>query len=336
VYGRNEERRRDDERDIEWATPLRNRSFHVAGREFFWQSLPSSIRSADLVILMQETRILSNFGVLLRALLTRQRVAFWGHGINFQDQTGSFANSLKRIYSTRVHWWFAYTESVAELVAAMGFPRERITVVQNAIDTVGLSRASKSLSDQDIARTQKELGIGNGPVGIYCGGMYAEKRLDFLIEACRRIKSRIPQFEMLFLGSGPDQYLVERFAAEAPWVHYVGPRFEDQRVPYFRLADVFLMPGLVGLAVLDTFALTVPLVTTDFPFHSPEIAYLEDHRNGIICANDTDSFTNSVVEVLQSSALRNTLKDGCLESARRYTLQAMVGNFSAGVIQALE
>jgi hypothetical protein len=49
-------------------------------------------------------------------------------------------------------------------------------------------------------------------------------------------------------------------------------------VPYFILSKLVLMPGLVGLAVLDASALEVPLVTTAVPYHTPELTTLKPVR----------------------------------------------------------
>jgi glycosyltransferase involved in cell wall biosynthesis len=165
--------------------------------------------------------------------------------------------------------------------------------------------------------------------------MYAEKRLDFLIKACDLIREQVPGFEVLFLGDGSDAPIVQRFAEDRDWAHYVGPQYGTARVPYFLISDVFLMPGLVGLAVLDCFALEVPLLTTNYPGHSPEIAYLENGIDGIISRDSLDAYVAAVVEVLRSQELCDRLKMGCRQKARRYTIQNMVENFSRGVQNAL-
>ena len=41
--------------------------------------------------------------------------------------------------------------------------------------------------------------------------------------------------------------------------------------PYLYVSKLLLMPGLVGLSVMDSFVGTCPLVTTDVAVHSPEI-----------------------------------------------------------------
>lgn len=336
IYGKNRDTPKQDERDLAWAIPVRNRTVEMFHHTLLWQELPACIREAELLILLQENKIVSNYLLLTAAPLRGQKVAFWGHGLNLQAPADALANRFKRIYSTWPDWWFAYTSKVARLVADMGFPQERITVVQNAIDTRTLARQAAAVSPEALARLRHELGIGNGPVGLFCGGMYKEKRIDFLLEACRLIRQAIPKFEVVFLGAGPDAVKIKEAVAEHRWMHYVGPKFDDERAPYFKLADVFLMPGLVGLAVLDCLATELPLVTTSYPFHSPEIEYLENGVNGLMAENSLGAFVSETVRVLNSKMLQERIRCGCREAAERYTLEAMVSRFAGGVRQALE
>jgi glycosyltransferase involved in cell wall biosynthesis len=335
IYGRSPDDLKKDTRDINWATPLQNREWTMMGRRFYYQPIPKSTYESDLIILMQETRILSNYTLLAKGRRAGKRLAFWGHGINFQDDPNGIANKIKRKYSTAVDWWFAYTEGVKKIVARMDFPESRITVVQNAIDTENLRTAGQNVAQPQLHDLRRELRIGSGPVGIFCGGMYSEKRLPFLFEACKRIRTRFSAFQLILIGAGPDQQLAEQFVAEHTWAHYVGPKFGKERVPYFLLSDVFLIPGLVGLAILDAFALGTPIITTEFPFHSPEIEYLSNGDNGIITANDLDSYVAGVSQVLSSPDLRRTLAGNGFESAKTYTVDAMVNRFVSGITAAL-
>jgi glycosyltransferase involved in cell wall biosynthesis len=103
------------------------------------------------------------------------------------------------------------------------------------------------------------------------------------------------------------------------------------------LAKLTLMPGLVGLGVLDSFALRVPLVTTDVPYHSPEIEYLKDGVNGLIMPDrcDPSEYAAAVVGTLRDAKLRERLRRGCKESSALYTIEAMADNFADGVCRAL-
>jgi glycosyltransferase involved in cell wall biosynthesis len=325
-----------NEVDLEWATPVHNRLWNIRKYELIWQDLPRELFAADLIVLMQENSLLSNYLAALRAALDGKKTAFWGHGVNHQEASASLGNTFKRFYSTHVDWWFAYTQVVADRIAALGFPSEHITVVENAIDTSGLVAAAKRVTQSQLAELRRELNLGEGPVGIYCGAMYPEKRFDFLTEACDGIRRLVPGFEMLFLGTGSEASIVKQFAESRPWVHYVGPKYGTDRVPYFLLSDAFLMPSLVGLAVLDCFALGTPLLTTNLPGHGPEIEYLQHDVDGIVSDNSLDAYVSAVSEVLNCRELRQRLKEGCRQKSQRYTTANMVQRFAAGVFAAME
>jgi len=335
IYGKNSSVPRKDEVDLLWATAVKNRTFQV-GLDLCWQPLPGRIRKSDLLILMQENKMLNNYGILLQSRLSGQRLAFWDHGRNLQAEPGSLGNRFKRMYSSRVHWWFAYTQRAKQIVQDMGFPEDRITVVENAIDTVRLLGQARAITPQQLQELKLRLGIVGGPVGIYCGGIYSEKRLRFLFSACEAIRQRMPGFEMIFLGAGPDAPLVSHFCCQHAWAHYAGPVFGDARIPYFKLADVFLMPGLVGLAILDAFALETPIVTTNYPHHGPEIEYLRHGENGVCTENTLSHFVEGVLMVVSSEEVKARLTKGCRASALYHTLGRMVNNFAGGVSKALD
>ena len=104
------------------------------------------------------------------------------------------------------------------------------------------------------------------------------------------------------------------------------------------LGKTFLMPGLVGLAVLDSFAYGMPMVTTDYPYHSPEIDYLEDGLNGVIVkdAENPRAYADAVIRVLKDEPYRKGLKDGARKALKTYTIESMAERFAEGVIRALE
>ena len=97
------------------------------------------------------------------------------------------------------------------------------------------------------------------------------------------------------------------------------------------------MPGLVALAVLDSFAYGLPLVTTAVTFHSPEIAYLRDGENGVIVQERSDprAYAKAVVRVFRDDELRDRLTMGARADANRYSIENMAALFVDGVEQTL-
>jgi len=296
------------------------------------------VRNADLVIVTQEAKLLVNYLLHVWREVGRVRMAYWGHGAGFRRNRLSWMTEWgKRLLARRVDWWFAYTERSARLLSAAGVAGSRITVVNNAIDTRSLAAARRALSREDLEAWRARLGIRSNNVGVFVGGMYKEKRLDFLLQACRRTREIVGDFEVVFIGDGPEADQVRHEADLQPWAHYLGPLFGEEKVGPLALGKVLLMPGLVGLAVLDSFALEIPLVTTSVPYHSPEIEYLEEGINGVVVPTSVgiDGYAEAVASLLSESGPLSRLKEGCRVSAREYSVEDMAERFAGGIVDAL-
>ena len=321
---------------LPWAKCVNDWSATIGGIEVCWQPYGSYVRDADLVIVEQANRLLLNYWLIARRPFCRQKIAFWGHGRDLQSYPGTIRNAWKKLFLKHVDWWFAYSAEVKEAIIKSALVAERVTNVQNAIDTNAIMSVKAAISAQQLDSLRKELGVGRGPVGIYCGRIYKEKRIEFLLEACFGIRQLIPSFEVIIVGGGPDQDKIIATAREANWIHYVGPKFGDARVPYFLLSDVCLVPGAVGLAIIDCFALEVPLMTTKFPYHGPEVGYLKNGENGLMTEDNLESYVAGVTSALVDQTVLERLKSGCRAAASIYTMQVMIKNFGCGVLTCLE
>jgi glycosyltransferase involved in cell wall biosynthesis len=306
---------------------------------FIWQNTLRSCQGCDLVIAQQEAKYITNYILQLKRLVSPQKFAFWGHGKNFQADTSSLvAEYLKERTSLYCDWWFAYNDLSADVVAALGFPRERITSVMNSIDTVHLTELKRALKSEDLAALRRQLGIRGDNIAVFTGGLYEEKRLRFLVEACRLVREKIPDFELIVIGSGPDSSYVKLSAQRYRWLHYVGPKTDEEKVPYWALSKTLLMPGLVGLVVLDSFALGVPIITTDYPEHSPEISYLKNGVNGIVSSPwpSVAAYAGEVTRFMLSPDLQKRMASSAEASAKDYSVEKMAGSFFAGITAALD
>lgn len=306
---------------------------------FLWNGFASRCKDADLVIIPQQIKQLDLFELWLRRRFQRKpNLALWGHGKNFQssDQSGG-KESLKRYLSKRVDWWFAYNDLSARVVSGMGFPAERITSVGNAIDSNALALMMKEVEPAEIERTKRALKINTDQIAIYSGGLYSEKRIEFLISSAEKIRTKIDDFQLLIIGDGPERHLIEAAAHERSWIHWLGRRSGKEVMPYWAMSKVLLMPGLVGLVIVDSFALGVPIITTDYPYHSPEIDYLKHGINGLLveCGESADAYSDAVVHLMTESQSLSDLRNGALASAKDHTIEAMAFNFSEGIKKAL-
>lgn len=323
---------------LAWADVMRNRFLRVRGIDLIWQPYPRALRDADLVVLIQENRILSNYPWLLRlGLRASQRVAYWGHGRNLQSNAPQgLRERWKRWFVNRVDWWFAYTEHTRRILQDDGFPPERISVIENAIDNDQFLGDLAAVTAAQLQACRDRLGaVAGAAVGLYCGSLYPDKRLDLLLAAADIVQARRPEFRLVVVGDGPSRPMLTDAATTRPWLHWVGVQRGPDKAAWFRAATLYLSPGAVGLHVLDAFCGGIPMITTLGARHGPEVAYLESGRNGFVVADDAQVYAQAVLQLLDDPARLAQVREAASEDARRYTLDNMVERFVDGIEASL-
>jgi glycosyltransferase involved in cell wall biosynthesis len=327
-----QEHSRADGGELPWGARLS--TTYLAGGRVCWQPFGRYLDGVDLAIVSHENKLMYNH--LLLVAPRSFRLAFWGHGANLQsDRPNGFRERLKRWTATRADWWFAYTARGVDLVARSGFPRSRITNLENAIDTAALRAEVESITESQLSQARRDFGLVAGSSGVFLGSLYPEKELDLLVRAGEALHRANGAFRLVVVGDGPSRGVIDAARAQHAWLKWVGSKGGREKALFLKLADVMLNPGLVGLGILDSFAASVPMVTTECGRHSPEIEYLRSNENGLMTEYSLDAFVAGVSRVLADAQYRARLRAGCAVAAERYTLENMVENFARGIEAAL-
>jgi glycosyltransferase involved in cell wall biosynthesis len=330
-----ENRNKGDTIDIAWGHKVGVTA--LPGGLIYQHGLKQAMKS-DLVIIQQENKLLLNYILTIASRIGVKKIAYFGHGRNFQsrDRDGR-SERFKRFWATKVNWWFAYTEETRAHIRLLGFPNERITVFNNSVNTALMRQQLTASTEESRAVLAESIGLVGNNVGVFVGGVYPDKRMAFLIDAADRIRGEIPDFELIVVGGGSDLPLVSKLAQTRPWVHVMGPRFGQEKVELMALGHVFMMPGLMGLAILDAGTAGLAIATTAFPWHSPEIAYLEPGISGLKVADweDPEAYAREVTALLLDRSALELMRQGARAMADRYSIEAMAENFASGVLKAL-
>jgi glycosyltransferase involved in cell wall biosynthesis len=315
-------------------TRLPTRFFRLGGRSLSLKDFrPIARGKYDLIVLEQAIRNLETF-ILLAGPRSGNRIAFWGHGRTYTLAKSAGEERLKMGLTRRAKWFFAYTGGGARHVVANGFARDRVTVVNNSIDTAGLRRDLDNVDSRALRRFESDHGL-RGKTAIYLGGLDESKRLPFLLDAAAIAHQRDPDFRLLVVGDGAQRNLVKAFASDNPWAVYLGRRFGADRALPLKAAQVMVMPGRVGLAAVDSFAAEVPIITTDWPLHAPEYEYLRPGLNAVVTRDDSGAYVQGLVDVLNDPSALEKLRLGCAEASGIYSVEQMARNFFEGLEAAL-
>ncbi|MHB8059235.1 MAG: glycosyltransferase family 4 protein [Gaiellaceae bacterium] len=320
--------------------PTPSRKIRAGGANAIWQSSRGFPPNLDLIIVEDVLKNLQTYLLFLRRRFGGAPVALFGIGYgstNWRTRSrhGSLARFAKRRLLGQSRWFFAYTKGGADYVAAAGYPRDQVTVVQNSTDTSALEAAAAAVTEDDKEALRARLEIGEGATCLFVGALASHKRLEFLVEACEQVARARPDFRLIVAGDGPLRGLIEQSAAQHPWLVYVGRADTQAKARLASVSDLILMPGSVGLVAVDSFALKTPIVTTEWPWQSAEFEYLESEHNSLVTPDDVRSFGEGVLGLLPDRARLARLERGCTESAARFSISAMVDNFADGVQAAL-
>jgi glycosyltransferase involved in cell wall biosynthesis len=265
-------------------------------------------------------------------MLGFKHFAYWGHGQNRQGNPNSWREKIKKKLSKQCDWWFAYTQGVAEYMADFGYPRSKITVLNNSIDTSAFKQLLAEQSPEKVAGFKRQLAIDdNARIGLFCGSLYADKKIEFLLKAAAIIHQKNPTFVLLVVGNGKDRTMVEDFANRHSFIKYLGPLFGEQKALAFKSADLFLCPGAAGLAILDAFSAALPFFSSDDLNHGPEIDYLQHGFNGVMTTPLENDYTQAVVDILNAPEKLAKLRNNALASSSQFSIENMAQHFVEGI-----
>jgi glycosyltransferase involved in cell wall biosynthesis len=327
---------RQDEADLPATFGLKVKGHWILDK-FVYQHVWKEIWQSDLVIVGPENKFLINPALLLFSALQLKKVASWGLGPNMHPGRFELSELIKEKLVGRFDWWFAYTPSIKEYVERQGVPAEKITNVQNATDTLNLRTLMSGIGEEEAAKSKETLtGIPDSKVGIYCGLIGDIKAIPLLLEGARFAKQRCPEFHLVIVGDGPDRKWLENAVRHEPWIHYMGSKYGRESALLYKIADVFLLAGTAGLAVVDSFAAGLPMIATQLKTHPPEVTYLRDGENSIVTAHAPADFGAAIRKVLTDPDLMEKLRQGAIADGSKYTMEAMVQNFREGIKQCFK
>jgi len=127
----------------------------------------------------------------------------------------------------------AVSRALADEVALLGVPRERVAIVMNGVD-------AELFHPADRAAARAELGLPDGPLALYVGNLKPEKGVLDLLRAW----ASVPRGTLAVVGGGPAQAALEEAAAPfGDRVRLLGPQ-PLPRIPRWMAAcDVLVLPS---------------------------------------------------------------------------------------------
>lgn len=329
-----EHSKRGDQAKAEWirAVPGRVRGNLPSGLR--WRKWSRAMAAPDLVIVEQAVKNLETYSLLARKGLGGPSVAMWGHGRSYSTPQGTAVAAAKQWLTRRCDWFFAYTQAGADHVISHGFPSERVTVLNNTIDTDALRADLTSVSEDDVAAFARRHGLTQGRTALFLGGVDRAKGIDFLLESAVEAEKRLPGFVLLVGGTGAQAEQVRAAQQTGAPIRALGRLDGPDKALALRAADVLMIPSSIGLVAVDSLVSGVPVITRDNNTHGPEADYLKHDVTSLWRAQDASAqeYATTVLELMKAPERLSTMRDSCLAEAHKYSIDSMVTAFVDGVL----
>jgi len=313
--------------------PLPSRQVGPGGN-IWLEGLHDAVAGSDVIIAPQELQCLNVPYLWSKRRKLCRRWIWWGHGYNCQaarraSWSLTFKESVKRFMTRHADGLIAYTDGGAEFWRKHGLPEGAIRTYYNTIDVEGVREAAANVSNEVLERMRAVLGLQGARVLLFSGRLYAEKRVDFLLRALARLHQRLPSTALLIIGDGPQRRRLEALRDELglQCVRFLGACTEPVQLgAYFRMAELLAIPGLVGLAIVHGYAFGLPLITTDYPAHSPEIEYLTP-ETGVMTNQKIDTYVAAIEMLLTSPDRLSEMRKAAMRQGDWLRMDASVRRF---------
>ena len=275
----------------DWMSEIQVTHGMVAGADIRYKHASALMRSAQVLVSELASGDLTTWVQLMRR---PSRVVLWGHGKSYVAAIRPLDAWIEVQQARRAAHTMTYVESGKAELVRRGVDAGRVTAVGNSTDTVtlrALADGARSRRDDIMGR----LGVG-AHAALYAGGLDADKRIEFLLSAAERAAELDADFTLIVAGDGEEAGKL-RVLEGKPWLRWVGTADAAKLAELAIAVECVWMPGRVGLVAVDSLALQLPLLTTRFKFHAPEIELLAPDTDLFYLPDSPRGFAEAAVEL---------------------------------------
>lgn len=317
---------RSDARTPAWLSVVEPRVLHVMSRSLVLTSTSRFWRNADGVVLPLSGSTIDVYNALARRRRSGIAIGLWGHVRSYTSRPNPLDAWLEKRQMRACDQVFAYTGRGASFAREQGVDESRVTTVENTVELGRLRAMIAALDDDRVARFRAENGLTAGRTLAFIGAIDESKRIDFLVRVLDLLWSVDTSVRLVIGGQGEQSELLRPAVARGQVV-LLGPVDDAAKALIARSSEMLLCPGRVGLVAVEALAMRLHLVTTDWPFHAPEVEYLAAGSDVTFAPDDPSRYAELVERLLREGTpeVRTAPPE----------MSTMVENFRAGIRRML-
>lgn len=304
---------------------LINKKIKVRGHIFIWQRglfrLIKEKKPEIVVLTGVDPHLTSNLVLALLKIFYHVKIIWWGHATIYKH--GKWGQKFRKFFFGLGDGIMTYNcESSSDLRLIIG-KKIPIIAIKNCINLDEYGFNQKVIPGQKHDPTPFTI--------LFSGRLTREKRVDILIKAIEIINKKNVEISCVIIGEGGEYQNAVNLSKDlglANLIKFVGAKYQTDSIPYFTQADIFVLPGKVGLSIIHGLSYGLPIITSDKEeIHSPEFEIINKDKNGDLFSGfDEQDLADKILFWKSRIELnREAIKEICINSIKEdgYTPESM-------------
>ena len=227
------------------------------------------------------------------------------HGIYSQQITelhGKIYSNISKNYEEKALNWAdsitAISKEACDYYSKSGFD---VIHVPNAIDLNNFPKKA-------IKKFEKQI--------IFAGRLSKEKGIDVLLDTAKRLS---PEYNLLILGTGPEEEKIRNISNSKANVHYLGYQSKQNTISLIRGSDLLIQPSIIeGISstILEAMGCETCIIASNVG-GNPEL--IENNKTGVLVEpNNTEELVEKISYLLLENKKRSAMAANGLKAVVKY------------------
>ena len=230
------------------------------------------------------------------------------------------------------------TERMFKLLSSYGIDRP-IEVLPTGIDD-----SISKIDEKELASFKKDIYkefpiLENKKVLLYVGRVVKEKNLDMLFDVFSKVKEKIKDSVLFFVGGGPELDNLKEKAKAHPLsssICFAGYRDRNILSYFYHLADVFVFPSCTetqGLVTIEAMRTSLPVVAIG---EMGTLDVMQGDHGGFMVKNDVNEFADRVVDLLSDKKLHSQKSQEAKDWSAKWSMDYLTPKLESYYKKAIE
>jgi len=267
----------------------------------------------EIVITNANPRFITSSELIYRKKIFKYKLFGWSSG--FFRNKNIIADYLRKLYFLKFDGIIAY-HSKAKEIFNRHYKHQFVLNAGNGIDENSIEEEINHYKSEELDHFKKSLVKNSSILILFVGKITKTKKLYLLLNVAKRVGEK---YRFVIIGDGPEYDTLKKdvFRENIKNVIFLG-RIEKGVNKYFQIADIFILPGLGGLALIQALHNGLPIIST--PGDGIGYDAIVNGYNGFISEDLNEEKIEKFLNILEKKETRIIFGKRSKEIASNFTL----------------